>query len=264
MHMANSAAINDGSRILASTSMSDICFGERTLLCMLRRMAGAAKAINQIADSPSAVRPQVFLKTRPPPLPSPPRCISIVPFFLLPIFPRGRGRTTSRGDGGGEHYRRVCSANNGRFFLSPRSSPPPGGRGRRGSQSPSETDTQVFPRLSGANRYEPRDLAPVSWSRRVCGRVGARRFFRSPDPTHCRDKTVGRELSTTRMSWLVASSLAAAAAVVGRLEAPGAMEGPKSVNIQQVVTTERRGSRDRHVDRPKSAIRSCRRFSYAS
>ena len=72
--------------------------------------------------------------------------------------------------------------------------------------------------------------------------VGARRFFRSPDPTHRRDKTVGRELSTTRMSWLVASSLAA---VVGRLEAPGAMEGPKSVNIQQVVTTERRGSRDR-------------------
>ena len=121
----------------------------------------------------------------------------------------------------------------------------------------------MFPRLSGANRYEPRDLAPVSWSRRVCGRVGARWFFRSPDPTHCRDKTVGRELSTTRMSWLVASSLAAAAAV-GRLEAPGAMEGPKSVNIQQVVTTERRGSRDRHVERPKSAIRSCRRFSYAS
>ena len=35
---------------------------------------------------------------------------------------------------------------------------------------------------------------------------------------------MGRELSTTRMSWLVASSLGLAAAVVGRLEAPGAME----------------------------------------
>ena len=168
-------------------------------------MAESAKAINQIAvrfAAPSASVRRYFLK--------PNRHRAVYQSFnsssSSPYFP-GRDGQGRRGERGGEHYRRVCSANNGRFFLPPL--PSPVGRPHRcsgGSQSPRQTlrcsRDSLAPtgmRSQGTSRRFLGRRKVVSWWRR-----GGFSILRSA--THRRGKTVGRELSTTRMSWLAASS----------------------------------------------------------